>query len=220
MIEKIYNEILNDKSIKLLYNEIEIFEDREKGWAYHNYAHVLNVTKIVEKTLLSIGFNQEVILKAKRACLLHDVGALQGKDNHAYRSYEYAKNYLKDNNIVFDGIEDVLEAIKIHSDGFDTNNLIALSLIFADKLDIKKSRITEEGKKIVGNRQYVHIEDIIVSTDNKCLIVNFITDGNMNMKEVNEYYFTKKVFNAIKSFSSKVGLTWKVLLDNNIWSID
>lgn len=220
MIEKIYNEILNDKSIKLLYNEIEIFEDREKGWAYHNYAHVLNVTKIVEKTLLSIGFNQEFILKAKIACLLHDVGALQGKDNHAYRSYEYAKNYFKDNNIVFDGIEDVLEAIKIHSDGFDTNNLIALSLIFADKLDIKKSRITEEGKKIVGNRQYVHIEDIIVSTDNKCLIVNFITDGNMNMKEVNEYYFTKKVFNAIKSFSSKVGLTWKVLLDNYIWSID
>ena len=129
-------------------------------------------------------------------------------------------DYLKNNNIVFDGIEDVLEAIKIHSDGFDTTNLIALSLIFADKLDIKKSRITEEGKKIVGNRQYVHIEDIIVSTDNKCLIVNFITDGNMNMKEVNEYYFTKKVFNAIKSFSSKVGLTWKVLLDNNIWSID
>ena len=220
MIEKIYSEILNDNSIKLLYNEIEIFEDREKGWAYHNYAHVLNVTKIVEKTLLSIGCNQEFILKAKIACLLHDVGALQGKYNHAYRSYEYAKNYLKNNNIVFDGIEDVLEAIKIHSDGFDTNNLIALSLIFADKLDIKKSRITEEGKKIVGNRQYVHIEDIIVSTENKCLIVNFITDGNMNMKEVNEYYFTKKVFNAIKSFSSKVGLTWKVLLDNDIWNID
>lgn len=220
MIEKIYSEMLNDNSIKLLYNEIEIFEDREKGWAYHNYTHVLNVTNIVEKTLLSIGCNQEFILKAKIACLLHDVGALQGKDNHAYRSYEYAKNYLKNNNIVFDGIEDVLEAIKIHSDGFDTNNLIALSLIFADKLDIKKSRITEEGKKIVGNRQYVHIEDIIVSTDNNCLIVNFITDGNMNMNELNEYYFTKKVFNAIKSFSSKVGLTWKVLLDNNIWSID
>ena len=47
-----------------------------------------------------------------------------------------------------------------------------------------------------------------------------LVDTYNNMKEVNEYYFTKKVFNAIKSFSSKVGLTWKVLLDNNIWSID
>ncbi len=220
MIEKIYNKILNDNSIKSLYKEIEMFEDKEKGWAYHNYEHVLNVAKIVEKTLLSIGCNQEFILKAKIACLLHDVGALQGKDNHAYRSYEYAKKYFKDNNIVFDGIEDVLEAIKIHSNGFDTNNLIALALIFADKLDIKKSRIAEEGKKVVGNRQYAHINDIFINIDNKCLIVNFITDGNMDMKEVNEYYFTKKVFNAIKSFSSKVGLTYKVLLDDNIWSID
>ncbi len=220
MIEKIYNKILNDNSIKSLYKEIEMFEDKEKGWAYHNYEHVLNVANIVEKTLLSIGCNQEFILKAKIACLLHDVGALQGKDNHAYRSYEYAKKYFKDNNIVFDGIEDVLEAIKIHSNGFDTNNLIALALIFADKLDIKKSRIAEEGKKVVGNRQYAHINDIFINIDNKCLIVNFITDGNMDMKEVNEYYFTKKVFNAIKSFSSKVGLTYKVLLDDNIWSID
>ncbi len=220
MIEKIYNEILNDDSIKSLYNEIEIIEDKEKGWAYHNYDHVLNVTKIVEKTLSSIGSNQEFILKAKIACLLHDVGALQGKDNHSYRSYEFAKNYFKNNNIVFDGIEDVLEAIKIHSDGFDTNNLIALSLVFADKLDIKKTRITEEGKKIIGNRQYAHIEDIIININNNCLIVNFITDGNINIKELNEYYFTKKVFNAIKSFSNKVGLTWKILLDNNVWNID
>ena len=40
---------------------------------------------------------------------------------------------------------------------FTRKNLIALSLIFADKLDIKKSRISKEGKKIVGNRQYAHI---------------------------------------------------------------
>lgn len=220
MIQKIYNKILNDNSIRTIYDEIEIIEDKEGGWAYHNYAHILNVLDIMESTLLSMGCNQEFITKSKIACLLHDVGALQGKENHAYRSYEYAKNYFKNNDIKFDGIKEVLEAIKIHSNGFDTNNLIALSLIFADKLDIKKSRITEEGKKIVGNRQYVHIEDIIISIDKKCLIVNFITDGNMNMKEVNEYYFTKKVFNSIESFSNKAGLTWKVLLDNNLWSID
>jgi len=220
MIEEIYKKILNDNSIKLLYDKIKIIEDKEKGWAYHNYDHVLNVTKIVEKTLLSIGCNQEFILKAKIACLMHDVGALEGKDNHAFRSYEYAKNYFKNNNIVFNGIEDVLEAIKIHSNGFDTNNLIALSLIFADKLDIKKSRISEEGRKIDGNRQYAHIEDIIINVDNGHLIINFITDGKINMKEVNEYYFTKKVFNAIESFSRKTNLNFIVLMDNNTWNID
>lgn len=220
MVEEIYNKILNDKSIRTIYNEIEITEDKEKGWAYHNYDHILNVLEIVENTLLSMNCNQNFIAKAKIACLLHDVGALQGKYNHAYRSYEYAKNYFKNNNITFDGIEDVLEAIKIHSDGFDTNNLIALSLIFADKLDIKKTRISTEGKNIIGNRQYTHIEDIIVNIDNGYLIINFITDGEINIKELNEYYFTKKVFRAIESFSKKANLNWKILMDNNTWNID
>lgn len=220
MIENIYKKILNDDLIKSIYNEIEIFEAKEKGWAYHNYNHILNVVEIVEKILLYIGSNQEFILKAKIACLLHDIGALQGKDNHSYRSYEFARNYFKNNNIEFTGIGEVLEAIRIHSDGFNTNNLIALSLIFADKLDIKKSRITEEGKKIVGNRQYAHIEDIVININNNCLIINFITDGNIDIKEVSEYYFTKKVFNAVKSFANKVNLTWKILLDDDIWNID
>lgn len=220
MVEEIYNKILNDKSIRTIYNEIEITEDKEKGCAYHNYDHILNVLEIVENTLLSMNCNQNFIAKAKIACLLHDVGALQGKDNHAYRSYEYAKNYFKNNNIIFDDIEDVLEAIKIHSDGFDTNNLIALALIFADKLDIKKTRISMEGKNIIGNRQYAHIEDIIVNIDHGYLIINFITDGEINIKELNEYYFTKKVFKAIESFSKKTNLNWKILMDNNTWSID
>lgn len=220
MIEQIYQKILNDNSIKSLYSEIEITEDREKSWAYHNFAHVLNVINIVEKILLSIDCDQELISKAKIACLLHDVGALQGKNNHAYRSYEYAQNYFKNNNVTFDGIEDVLEAIKIHSDGFDTENLIALALILADKLDIKKSRISKEGMKIVGNREYAHIEDIIISINNRCLSINFVTDGNINMKEVNEFYFTKKVFKAIESFSKKANLNFVVLMDNNTWNID
>ena len=38
-----------------------------------------------------------------------------------------------------------------------------------------------------------HIEDIIIDINNGNLIIEFITDGNINMKEINEYYFTKKV---------------------------
>lgn len=220
MIEEIYNNILNDISIKEIYSKMEIIENQEKRWAYHNFNHILNVLEIVENILSQMKCDQDFIAQAKIACLLHDVGALQGKDNHAYRSYEYAKDYFENNNIRFAGIDDVLEAIKIHSDGFDTNNLIALSLIFADKLDIKKSRISEEGKKIVGNRQYAHIEDIKVYIDNGSLIINFITDSIINMEELNEFYFTKKVFKAIESFSKKASLKPIILIDNNIWSLD
>jgi len=219
MIEEIYDKIFSDNYIKNIYSRIEKIENEEKRWAYHNYNHVLNVSKIVEKILMSMNYNQEFIFKAKIACLLHDLGALQGKNGHAYRSYECAKNYFKENNIVFEGIEDVLDAIKIHSDGFDTNNLIALALILADKLDIKKNRITTEGKKIIGNRQYMHIEDIIINIEDNILVINFQTDGKIDIKEVNDYYFTKKVFKAIEKFSKKTNLNWEVLMDNIPWDI-
>ncbi len=219
MLNEVYNKILNDDTILNIYKEIELVENKEKGWAYHNFAHVLNVLKITENILLLMNYSKNFILKAKIACLLHDVGALQGKDNHAYRSYEYAKNYFKTNNIIFKGLEDVLEAIKIHSDGFDTDNLIALTLILADKLDIKSNRITSYGGKVIGNRQYTHIKDIIINIYNGCLTIHFISDGKIDMKELNDYYFTKKVFKAIESFSNKVGLKYKVLIDNTTWDI-
>lgn len=217
MIEKIYEDILKDESIKKRYDAIGKREDDTNDWAYHNYDHIMSVTNIVEKILKSLNYDSEFVAKAKIACLFHDVGALEGKEGHAYRSYEYTKKYFKDNNISFEGIDLVLEAIKIHSDGFESNNTIALSLILADKLDIKKTRLTEEGRKVEGNRQYFHIEDILINIENDCFIVNFITDGNMDVKEANEYYFTKKVFKAIESFANIMNLNNKVLRDNKEW---
>ena len=220
MIKEIYNKLLNDYSIRKIYDQIGVLEDEERGWAYHNYEHILNVTDLVEKILSSLGYDEEFITKAKIACLFHDVGALQEKDNHALRSYEYAKKYFKEHNISFDDDLDVLEAIKIHSEGFDSNNIIALSLILADKLDIKKTRITKSGKKVIGNRQYKYIEDIIINITDNCLIIKFVADDGIDMKELNEYYFTKKVFKAIDSFSKKMNLTYKILLNDNVWSIN
>lgn len=63
---------------------------------------------------------------------------------------------------------------------------------------------------VIGNRQYAHIEDILIEIENNCLIINFITDNHIDLKEVNEYYFTKKVFKAIESFSNKMNLKHKI----------
>lgn len=220
MINELYNKLMNDNNIKKIYDDIGILEDKEKGWAYHNYDHIINVTNLSESILESLNYDNELIAKAKIACLFHDVGALGGKDNHAYRSYEYAKEYFKNNNINFDGIDDVLEAIKIHSDGFDSDNIIALVLILSDKLDVKRTRIAKEGFNVIGNRQYGHIEDIIINIIDNCLIINFITDNNIDIDEVNEYYFTEKIFKAIESFSNKFNLNYKILMDNKEWIIN
>lgn len=217
--KEIYDYLSSNDSILKIYIEIEKTEIRDGGWAFHNYEHVKNVSKIAEKILTDLNFNQETIYQCKLACLLHDVGALQGKEEHAQRSFEYARKLFEDKNWIFEGSDSVLDAIKNHSSGFETNNIIALSIILADKLDIKKTRISEEGKKIEGNRQYAHIEDIIINIQNDTLTINFITDGKIIMKEVNHYYFTDKVFKAIEAFSKKLNLKHYILMDDKPWKL-
>ena len=212
-IKKIYDSLYLSKEIQEIYKQIGKDEDELKGWAYHNLDHIENVTKIVSKILTKLELDEELIYKAKIACLLHEKKIMH------IEVMCLRKNILKKNNIDFKDIDLVLEAIKIHSDGFDTNNIIALSLILADKLDVKKTRIAKEGRKVIGNRQYSHIEDININIENKLLKINFITDGNINLKEVNEYYFTQKIFKAIESFATKLDLKHLILMDNREWEI-
>ena len=219
-IKKLYNKICLDEDIIKIYENIELFEEKNGGWAYHNLEHIKNVTIIASEILSKLNYDEEFIYKSKIACLLHDIGAIDGKDNHAYKSYELSKEYFQKNDISFDGIDLVLDAIKTHSDGFDTENIIALSLIFSDKLDIKKSRISDAGMKVIGNRQYGHIDDIRLEIKNRTLVIDFVTDGKIDLKEISDYYFTKKVFKAVESFAKIMKLKYRILIDNNVWNIN
>lgn len=218
--KKVYNLISSNEEILKIYKQIENNETNNGGMAFHNIEHVKNVMAIAEKILQDLNFDEDTIYKCKIACLLHDVGALQGKEEHAKRSYEYAQQLFKDKNWIFKDSESVLDAIRNHSDGFETNNIITLAIILADKLDVKKTRITELGKQIEGNRQYGHMDDIIINIQDNVFSINFITDGNMIMEEVNNYYFTKKVFKAIEAFSKKLNLEYSILMDGEAWNIE
>jgi hypothetical protein len=39
------------------------------------------------------------------------------------------------------------------------------------------------------------------------------------MKEINNYYFTDKIFKAIEAFSKKTNLKYYILMDNKPWKL-
>lgn len=212
-----YELVKSDSEIIKIYNEVNDYENKEKQRAYHDYNHVLNVSKTVKELLESLNYDEDFIDEAQVAALLHDTGCTEGKENHEIRSYEFAKNYLEKNNIQLKNKEMVLEAIKNHRNGFDTDNIITLTLILADKLDIKKTRVTREGCNVIGNRQYQYVNDINLKIDKNNLKVHFYCDEQMNLRELEEYYFTSKVFKAIRSFSDKMKLKPDVFINNEKW---
>ena len=85
--QQVYSKLKQNEAILSIYNQIEQRETNGRGWAFHNYEHVKNVSNIAEKILIDMNFDEETIYKCKIACLLHDVGAVEGKEGHAERSY-------------------------------------------------------------------------------------------------------------------------------------
>lgn len=214
-----FDKIQNDKSIIEIYNKISEFEDENKGWAHHNLEHVKNVAQLVEDLLIQLHYDENFIEEAKIAAILHDVGAIEGKSEHALRSYQFAKNYLEKNHIILENKELVLEAIKIHSNGFYSDNMIALVLILSDKLDIKHTRVAKEGYYVKGMKELQYIRDIHIHIDDKNLIIQFLCDEKINQKDLEEFYFTAKVFKAIIAFANKMHLSAKVFLNNKEWEL-
>lgn len=213
-----YDKIKEDKEIVEIYQKIKKQEEENGGCAYHDYNHIMNVVNTVERILKRLNQKEELIEEAKIAAILHDIGCISGKEGHPLRSYEYAKEYFKTKNIILENEELVLDAILNHSNKFETDNMIALVLILADKIDIKSNRITEEGRKVIGNRQYQYIQEINIEIIDHDLEVYFICDNHIDLEELEEYYFTLKVFKAIQSFSKKMNLEPKVFINGTKWS--
>lgn len=219
LAKDVYNFIYNDRKIRALYKSIDEREEANtEAWGHHNFNHVNNVKDIVEEILRKLKYDDEFIEEAKIAAIMHDVGALQGKPNHAERSYIYTKNYFDENNIELMHKEQVLDAIRNHSDGFDSGNIMQLALILADKLDIKKTRPTRMGLEVPGNRQYGNIEEISTDIENDVLKINFISNEKLDKEELENFYFMKKVGNAIKAFSEKLNLKYEVYLNGKEWN--
>ena len=216
---KRFERIENDKVIIEVYNKISEFEDLDKGWAHHNLEHVKNVSDLVESLLKKLGYDENFIEEAKIAAILHDTGAIEGKKNHALRSYEFAKAYIENNNIVLENKDLVLDAIKIHSDGFDSDNIIALTLILSDKLDIKYTRVAKEGYNVKGMKELQYIKDILVNINDNNLEIKFLCDDKINKNELEEFYFMIKVFKVIITFSKKMNLNPKVFFNNESWKL-
>lgn len=212
-----FNQISKDSYILNIYDKISFLEDNQTFYCNHSQSHINNVVNTVESILTGLGYDEGLIEDAKIAATLHDIGCVEGKDNHAERSYKMAKKYLKDNKIKLNNQKMVLDAIRYHSDSFDTDNIITLAIMFADKIDHTKSRLSKLGYTVSGVRQISFIDKINVSTLNSCLSVQFIVTDDFNREEFETFYFVPKIFKAISSFANKVNLKPLVLIGDSEW---
>jgi len=212
-LQTIFDKIYSDPRVINEYARIEKKDaTSSEGYATHDLSHINRVIGYSEKVAKLLGLDCEKISEIKIAALLHDVGcASGGKGGHAARSYEWAKECLSQFEIDKDVQNSILAAIKEHSG--NATGLCGKIITFADKIDINKDRILPLGLTIDGNKEYAHLLSVDISIENNYLLVNFVSDGKLNFKAMNEYYFTDKVFEAIEDLATYFNLLYSVFID-------
>jgi ubiquinone/menaquinone biosynthesis C-methylase UbiE len=199
----------------VIINEYARVTEREKlpgHYATHDLSHVKRVINHSEKITRLLGLNDEDTAGVKIAALLHDIGYANGdRDGHHERSYEWTKSYLQYKDFKDEVRDKILTAIKEHREG--TGSIYGKILFFADKIDICTERILPEGLKIRGNRQYANIKSVDFGIKDGKLTVAFNTNGNIDMDEMNNYYYTRKVFKSVQDIADYFGLSHKILFD-------
>ncbi|MDD2376500.1 MAG: HD domain-containing protein [Clostridia bacterium] len=212
------DQIKNDPYIVDIYNEIERNSIKEL-WATHGWSHILKVINTVETVLKQLKFNEEIIECGKIAALLHDVGCIKGKDNHEIESYNIANKYLSDKDISDEYKKMILDAIIDHSEGENISSIVGATLIFADKIDYDKNRLTPIGYQIENFNQIQYIDYIDVMLCDNNLTVKFIVSNMFDKSSMEKYYFTPKVFKAIYNFSAYLKLKPCIKLNNDEWKL-
>ncbi len=176
----------------------------------HNINHALRVMQIAQGLATKLKLSTTDIENVGIAGLLHDLGASNfGKDGHAARSYEKAKQFTTN--------QAILAAIREHSSGYPSTYGYILTL--ADKLDICGERLTELGKTIAGVRQIEHLQKMTFEIAQQTLTIQFTSDGKLNRQELDAYYFIQKIANSIKNFAKHFHLQSRVYLDHELWQV-
>ena len=136
-----YLDILQDKEIMAIYSRIEVSKQNEsKHYGYIHTLSVLEYAKQLAKCFKLTDKEQELLFIA---CVLHNIGHLNGKALYAQTGAEMAKGYLKKHRVEEEDIKIICSAILSHTgrrkDNFYDN--VSACLILADKMDFGKGRI-------------------------------------------------------------------------------
>ena len=136
--------ILKDKEVLEAFAKID---GENKYVSSHGIKHVYGCLIIAQKlgSLFKLSERDQLLLEV--SLVLHDIGQCGGRQNHANKSVEFAKNYLpKQNELNETELKIVYDAIETHDDYGDYGRIktkIAWLVNLIDKLDFSKTRVDD-----------------------------------------------------------------------------
>lgn len=209
-----YNELLRDEQILEIFGKIDQHHNNKYNHGKQHAANVIN-NMIQLTNLLKVEKQEQNYLCI--AALLHDIGQLEGKEEHYVRSSNFANNYLKD-KVTVEWNSKITQAILKHHEKEKIENLSLFEhlLLFADKMDFTKNRldqtfIQENKVECIEN----HIKEIQFTIIDQVFHVIIITDSKINEFDFLKWNYYSKLVNRIREFSNKINRQYKIQFIKN-----
>lgn len=178
-----YEKIIHDKDYLNMMEQIEKYrfiENNQWDWE-HGFGHAQRVAMYVVRLLTDLQMSDEIIEMGAVAGLLHDIGLITGqKKNHAKKSAELAKQYLRRFKLTDQQKEMIVQAIEDHSNGNHIQSVIGAALLLADKIDVSHYRVFKSSIKDEINLEFYKVRNVEVKSYNDFIEILYDTENDFN----------------------------------------
>jgi len=158
---------------------LDTINDMQKGIfsACHGQYHAMFVVDTAEYILQSLSYDSRTVELGKIAALLHDIGNIAGRRDHARKSAALTAVFLDGQCSAFAPEEKnmVIQAIKDHSGGKNICSAVGATLLIADKVDISYKRVLPLEHIDAWHKNLLEIKDVDLHVSENTIKINYVT---------------------------------------------
>ena len=167
------------------------------GYTEHSFAHVERVAHTAGMLLSDLGYDERTVELAKIAGMMHDIGNVVNRIDHAQSGAVMAFRLLDNMNMPAAEISQIISAIGNHDESTGQPlNPISAALILADKTDVRRNRVRTKDESHFDIHDRVNYAvtgtSVKVDPEKKTIALNLQVDDSIcTMYEYFDIFLTR-----------------------------
>lgn len=187
------------------------------GYTEHSFAHVERVAQTASMILTELGYPERTIELAKIAGIMHDIGNVINRADHAQSGAVMAFRLLDNLSMPADEICSIISAIGNHDESTaNPVDAISAAIIIADKTDVRRSRVRNNDLLTfdIHDRVNYAVESSNVRFSSSKSSIILELSINTNISSVMEYFeiFLQRMI-LCKKASQFFGLKFEMIIN-------
>ena len=187
------------------------------GYTEHSFAHVERTAQVTSMVLEELGYDERTVELAKIASIMHDIGNVINRADHAQSGAVMAFRLLDNLSMPASEICSIISAIGNHDESTGIPaSAVSAALILADKADVRRSRVRDKDfsySDIHDRVNYaVKTSELKLDIKNKQAILKLTVDtGVAPVMEYFEIFLARMIM--CKNAAAYLGLEFKLVMN-------